>query len=327
MGKLKIDKDLIIVFLLVAIAGFIFFFVFNQRAFLNFFYIPVIVGAYYMGKRYATQAAFLSFLVIFIIAYVYPDTFRFDASSNMYRSNIYRWLDIMTWGGFLVLTGYLMGALYEKKEKTAMELKKSYSGIIEILSILIDSVDKHTQSHSYRVSLIAEKIARQLRRPEFEVENIRIAALLHDIGKLGISSDILKKAGYLTDEESATMKNHTRNVSGMLSPAGGRMLQLLPLIVYHHEKYDGSGYDGLSDDDIPLGAKIIAVADVYEALTADRPYRKAMAPFEARKEIVDNAGTQFDPAVVKAFEKIFPSLLREGPMFPSASSGEGVLRF
>lgn len=233
----------------------------------------------------------------------------------------------MTWGGFLVLTGYLMGALYEKKEKTAMELKKSYSGIIEILSILIDSVDKHTQSHSYRVSLIAEKIARQLRRPEFEVENIRIAALLHDIGKLGISSDILKKAGYLTDEESATMKNHTRNVSGMLSPAGGRMLQLLPLIVYHHEKYDGSGYDGLSDDDIPLGAKIIAVADVYEALTADRPYRKAMAPFEARKEIVDNAGTQFDPAVVKAFEKIFPSLLREGPMFPSASSGEGVLRF
>lgn len=321
MGKLRIDKDLIIVFLLVAIAGFIFFFVFNQRAFLNFFYIPVIVGAYYMGKRYATQAAFLSFLVIFMIAYVYPDTFRFDASSNMYR-----WMDIMTWGGFLVLTGYLMGALYEKKEKTAMELRKSYTGIIEILSILIDSVDKHTQSHSYRVSLIAEKMARQLRCPEYEIENIRIAALLHDIGKLGISSDILKKAGMLTDDEVTTMKNHTRNVSEYLAPTGGRMLQLLPLIVYHHEKYDGSGYDGLSADDIPLGAKIIAVADVYEALTADRPYRKAMAPFEARKEIVDNAGTQFDPAVVKAFEKIFPSLLREGPMFPSASSGEGVFR-
>ncbi|MEJ2324043.1 MAG: HD-GYP domain-containing protein [Nitrospirota bacterium] len=322
MGKLKIDKDLIIVFLLVAITGFILFFVFNQRAFLNFFYVPVIIGAYFMGKRYATQAAFLSFLIIFLVAYVYPTSFRLESSSDLYR-----WLDLMTWGGFLVLTGYLMGVLYEKKEKTALELRNTYTGIIEMLSALIDSVDKQTQSHSYRVSMIAEKIARQLRCPEIEIEDIRIAALLHDIGKLGISSDILKKAGTLTDEESRTMRSHTRRVSDFLSPTGGRVLQLLPLIVYHHEKYDGSGYEGLTADDIPFGAKIIAVADVYEALTADRPYRKAMTPFEARKEIVDNAGVQFDPAVVSAFEKIFPSLLREGPMFPSSTSGRVALGY
>jgi putative nucleotidyltransferase with HDIG domain len=320
VNKLKIDKDLIIVFLLVAITGFILFFVFNQRAFLNFFYVPVIIGAYYMGKSYATKAAFLSFLIIFFVAYVYPTSFSLDSSSNLYR-----WLDLTTWGGFLVLTGYLMGALYEKKEQTVRELRRTYTGIIEMLSTLIDSVDKQTQSHSYRVSIIAEKIARQLRCPELEIEDIRIAALLHDIGKLGISSDILKKSGSLTDEESSTMKNHTRGVSEFLSPTGGRVLQLLPLIIYHHEKYDGSGYEGLSADDIPFGAKIIAVADVYEALTADRPYRKAMTPFEARKEIVDNAGTQFDPAVVTAFEKIFPSLLRDGPMFPSSTSAGAAL--
>jgi HD-GYP domain-containing protein (c-di-GMP phosphodiesterase class II) len=103
----------------------------------------------------------------------------------------------------------------------------------------------------------------------------------------------------------------------MLGSVGGRVLEILPLILNHHERYDGSGYNAMVGKDIPVGARIIAVADVYDALTSDRPYRKALSPFEARREIVDNSGVHFDPEVVRVFDSVFPTLYREGPVFPS----------
>ena len=191
----KVDKELIIIFLLVAIAGFIFYFVYNQRAFLNFFYLPVLVGAYCYGKRYATSSAILSVIIISLIAYVYPDTFihgHADSQLNL-------WLDIVTWGGFLIITGYFMGLLYENKEKAIKEIRLTYRGIVEMLSLVIDSVDKETQSHSIVFSVISEMIAREMRCSEEETEDyLRIAALLHDIGKIGVSSMILQKIGKLS---------------------------------------------------------------------------------------------------------------------------------
>lgn len=309
----KVDKELTIVFLLVAITGIIFFFVANQRAFLNFFYLPVLYGAYCFGKRYATHSALFAIIMVSMVAYFYPYTFSFHEGGALYR-----WLDIATWGGFLLVTGYYMGLLYEKKEETNRELRKTYIGIIEMLSLLIDSVDKQTQSHSYRVSMISEIMARQMGLPESEVENIRIAALLHDIGKVGVSAEMLKGAGKLSPEDLTEMKKHPRIGADVLGAAGGRVLEILPLILNHHEKYDGSGYNAMLGKDIPAGARIIAVADVYDALTSDRPYRKALSPFEARREIVENSGTHFDPGVVKVFDSIFPKLYSEGPVFPSA---------
>ena len=181
----NINKDLIITFLLVAITGMIFFFISNQRAFLNFFYMPVLFGAYYFGKRYATQAAALSVIMIFLIAYFYPHTFDFMGTSKLYK-----WLDIVTWGGFLLVTAYTMGILYEKMKEKTREVNRTYRGIIEMLSVIIDTADKHTQSHSFRVSVISETIAGHLGCSELEIENIRIGALLHDIGKLGVSAEI-----------------------------------------------------------------------------------------------------------------------------------------
>jgi len=309
----KVDKELIIIFLLVAIAGFIFFFVSNQRAFLNFFYFPVLVGAYYFGKRYATHAALLSILLISIIAYAYPGTFVSSSDNQLFK-----WLDIVTWGGFLLTMGYCMGLLYEKKEKAGREIKSTYQGIIEMLSLLIDSVDKHTQSHSYRVSRVAERIAREMRCAEGEVENIRIAALLHDLGKLGISAEILNKIGKLSVDERETMKNHTRFGADVLAPVGGRVLQILPYVLLHHEKYDGSGYHSIAGEGIPLGARIIAVADYYDALLSDRPYRQGLSPLHVKKDIVANAGTHFDPAVVKAFETVFVTLDTDMPLIPDS---------
>jgi HD-GYP domain-containing protein (c-di-GMP phosphodiesterase class II) len=312
-GTLPVDKDLVIIFLLVAITGIIFFFVANQRAFLNFFYLPVLFGAYSFGKRYATMSALLSVILICTVAYVYPMAFSFSKDTPLYR-----WLDITTWGGFLLITGYYMGLLYEKKEDTYKQLKRTYMGIIEMLSLLIDSVDKETRSHSFRVSVVAEMLARQMRFPEEEVENIRIAALLHDLGKVGISAEMLKGIGKLSDDELVEMRRHPRMAADVLGPVGGKVLEILPLILHHHERFDGSGYHAMVGKEIPMGARIVAVADVYDALTSDRSYRKALSPFEARKEIVGNSGSHFDPEVVEAFEAVFPKLYTETPVYPDA---------
>jgi putative nucleotidyltransferase with HDIG domain len=299
---LAIDKELIIIFLLVVITAIIFFFVSNQRAFLNFFYLPVLLGAYFYGRRYATLAALFSMILICTVAYVYPATFAFAQNHSLDR-----WLDIGTWGGFLLITGYFMGLLYEKKEEARKDIRRTYHGVIEMLSLLIDSVDQHTHSHSYRVSVLAERIAQRMGCSEEEVENIRIAALLHDLGKIGVSREVLTKVGSLTADDREHLKAHTVKAASLLKPLGGRVTELLPLILGHHEKYDGNGYHSLVGEDIPLGARIIAVADVYDALTSDRPYRKALPPFYAKNEIVTNSGSHFDPQVVKAFEAIFPT--------------------
>lgn len=300
---LKVDKELVIVFLLVAITGFIFFFISDQRAFLNLFYLPVIIGAFFFGKRYATLSAALSFLLIALVSIGYPDNFLVVS-----RDPLAKWLDIGTWGGFLVITGYCIGHLYDKKEQALQDIKKTYSGIMEMLSLIIDSVDQETQSHSNRVSTIAVMIARTMRRQETEIENIRAAALLHDLGKLGVSNEVLQKMGTLTDDERTLVRSHTVRGAAIIEPIGGKVKQILPYIIYHHEQFDGTGYHKLIGEEIPLGARIIAVADVYDALMSDRPYRRGVSPAEAREHIIANTGRHFDSVVVDAFVTILPQL-------------------
>ena len=137
------------------------------------------------------------------------------------------------------------------------------------------------------------------------MENIRVASLLHDLGKVGVSEDVLLKATSLTDKDKAALRKHTWMAVNMLEPLGETVKDIIPIILHHHEKYDGSGYYKTASDDIPRGAKIIAVADVYDALTTDRPYRKAFSPLQAKQEILANSGTDFDPKVVEAFNQIF----------------------
>jgi HD-GYP domain-containing protein (c-di-GMP phosphodiesterase class II) len=300
---INIDKELIILFLLVAITAIIYFFVLNQRAFLNFFFLPVLLGAYFFGKRYAVLSAFATIILIFSVAYIKPATFKYSGDTE-----IYRWLDLSTWGGFILIAGYCIGHLYEKQEAAAKEIRRTYLGIIEMLSLVIDSVDQQTQTHSYRVAAISSLIAKEMGLSAEEIEDIRIAALLHDLGKIGVNLEILNKAGKLTQRERAHIEQHTDFGVDVLGPVNGRVLHLIPLILHHHERYDGKGYNSMMGDDIPLGARIIAVADVYDAMTSDRPYRKALTPTVARTEIISNSGTQYDPVVVLHFEQIFPRL-------------------
>ncbi|MCL6482087.1 MAG: HD-GYP domain-containing protein [Firmicutes bacterium] len=219
------------------------------------------------------------------------------------------WSDLGIWTGFLLISAYATGTLYEHRERTIAELRETYYGLLQILSQFIFK-DKYTQSHSYRVSFYATQIARQMGLSSERIEGIRAAALLHDIGKLELSREVLYKAARLTEAELAELRTHVDKGVQMLSPVGGTLKRVLPIVLAHHETYDGNGYHKWKGEEIPLEARILSVADVYDALTSDRPYRRGMSPFETRDDIVKRAGKDFDPRVVRAFESAF----RSGPL-------------
>jgi putative nucleotidyltransferase with HDIG domain len=141
--------------------------------------------------------------------------------------------------------------------------------------------------------------------PREEVENIRVAGLLHDIGKIEVSGDILRKAAELSSEERELIDEHTIKGAYLLSSVGSVLKEVVPMVVSHH-KYFMSGTENRENEmnNIPLGARIIAVADAFDAMTTDRPYRKGMPPWQALEEIVKNTGKQFDPEVVEASKQV-----------------------
>jgi putative nucleotidyltransferase with HDIG domain len=197
-----------------------------------------------------------------------------------------------------------MGTLYESKNAQINELRETYQGVLMILRHFI-SKDTYTENHCYRVSVYATRIAAQMNLSHDRIEDVRAAALLHDIGKLDISRELLYKAAKLTSDEYEKVQEHVSRGVEMLEPVGGALRRVIPIILAHHDKFDGSGYNPTSGDAIPLESRIIAVADVYDALTSDRPYRKAMSPFEARDVITNGAETEFDPKVIAAFNTLF----------------------
>ena len=186
------------------------------------------------------------------------------------------------------------------------KLQVSYETTLEALAAALDTRDTETQGHSVRVSEYTVVIARRMGVEEPELTEVRRGALLHDVGKIGIPDAVLRKPGKLTAEEWLEMKKHPEMGGRILS--GIKFLEKsLPIVMAHQERFDGSGYpQGLKGDEIPLGARIFAVVDTLDAMTSDRPYRKALRYEDAREEIVRNAGIQFDPKVVEVFLSIPP---------------------
>lgn len=186
-------------------------------------------------------------------------------------------------------------------ETRAKDLRNSYESIVAVLCAALDLRDNVTLGHAQRVSELASVVAWQLGLRKEQVRRIEKAAILHDIGKIGVADAVLSKPGPLDEGEWAEMKRHPELGYEILK--GIDFLKEAAEIVYaHHEWFDGNGYPrGLKEDEIPLGARIFAVVDAYDAMTSHRPYRKAMPHKKAVADIVRNTGTQFDPQVVKAF--------------------------
>lgn len=187
--------------------------------------------------------------------------------------------------------------------KAGEENKALFLGTIRALAAAVDEKDPYTRGHSERVTEYSMVIARALGLDEMTVETVRISALLHDVGKIGIDDKILKKPGFLTPEEFEVMKQHT--VKGFnIMKSIEQMRNVLPGLRFHHEQWDGNGYpDRLKTEEIPLIARIIAVADTLDAMTTNRPYQQALTFEFAVEKINKNAGIKYDPRVVEAFNQ------------------------
>lgn len=187
-----------------------------------------------------------------------------------------------------------------KLAKAASENRELFVGTVKALAAAIDGKDKYTRGHSERVARISVAIGRQMNLPEDELETLRMSALLHDVGKIAIDDSILKKPAALTDEEFEIMKTHPQKGYKIMSQIPA-MKDFLPGMYMHHEMVNGKGYpQGLTGDQIPLQAKIVSVADTFDAMTIDRPYSKGMLLPDAIERIRSFINTRYDPEVVEA---------------------------
>ena len=296
----NVNKELWLILSMFIIALLLNVLIDSQRMMLSFYTMPTLGSAYLYGRRHATLTALASVLLVLLLTATSPGMFGSGAAPTLAA----KWLDLAVWGGVLIVTGYLMGTMYEHKTAQIAELRETYRGVLMLLRHFI-SKDEYTEHHSYRVSVYAACIATHLALRPDRVEDVRAASLLHDIGKLDVSRDLLYKAARLTHEEYEEMQRHVEKGVAVLETVGGSLRRIIPIVLAHHDKFNGSGYHPTRGEEIPLEARIITVADVYDSLTSDRPYRKAMSPFEAKDIIVKGTGTDFDPVVVDAFLAAF----------------------
>jgi hypothetical protein len=228
------------------------------------------------------------------------------------------------WANFLTLAplGWLMARMYQNEGgwwtallfglplfttrvayQRFVEMREMFTQTIGALAEAVDKRDPFTSKHSQRVRTISVDIGRVLRVSAGELEALEWGGLLHDVGKIGVPDNVLLKQGKLTREERITMNAHPVLGAQIIGPVD-RLAPELPVIRHHHEWYNGSGYpDRLMGDEIPRLARILHVADAFEAMTADRPYRKALSSHQALAELRKFAGVQFDPEIVDAFVK------------------------
>lgn len=195
-------------------------------------------------------------------------------------------------------------SINEELLQSKSKLEKAYLESVETLRYTVEAKDNYTKGHSDRVSAYSVLIGKSLGLPQSDIETLRIGGLFHDIGKIGISDSILLKNGKLTDKEYDEIKRHPIIGKNILSNAE-IFEDIIPIVLYHHERYDGKGYPyGLSDKDIPFLARIVAVADAFDAMTSKRSYRDELDLEYVKEELKSKTGTQFDPIVTASFLSI-----------------------
>ncbi len=297
------EKIIVIAILLVTCV--INYFIVYKIAFLQLYYLPILITGYILGRRMAVLFAILSILFVSLFVVFYPKFYFSPIPAEWMKVNIF--FNLAIWAAFIILTASIVGKLYEEKEKKVRDLHSAYIGVLEILTKYLESADKYTQGHSIRVSQLSTDIAIAMELARHEIENIKAAALLHDIGKIDISIDLIHKASALNEEERKIVNSHPEKGAQIVASVGMVLKDSIPLILAHHRYFtdkEKTKADTANLQSIPLGARVIAVADSYDAMITDRPYRKGKPPWEAVEEIAKGSGGQFDPLVVEAFKRV-----------------------
>jgi len=299
----EVNKELWLLLGMFSILAILNYLVATDRMILGLYILPTIYSAYHYGRQHATLTALASILLVILVVYFNP---RLFAEPGPVRLLAQKWWDVTIWGGTLLVTAYAMGTLYDKKEARIRELRETYKGVLVILR-QFTAHDKYTHDHSFRVAAYASTIAKFMGFDPVRIDDVWDASLLHDLGKMETSRELLHKAARFTEREYDEMKKHVEKGVQVVEPVRGSLVRIIPIILAHHDRFDGSGYHPTQGEEIPIEARIISVADVYDSLISDRPYRKAMSPMDAKEVITKGSGTDFDPAVVTAFLKAFQS--------------------
>lgn len=304
----KVNQELWLILSLFVIVGLFNWVLDSGQMILGLYTLPTLFSAYTYGRRHAVLTATASILLVVCLVIFNPRFLLSRLSEPLFQT----FGEFTVWAGLIILIAYAMGTLHERQKTQYSELRQTYFGVLTVLQQFISN-DKYTHNHSFRVAHYAANIASRMGLEEGCIDDIRAAALLHDIGKLETSRELLYKAASLTPSEMAEMRRHVSKGAALLEPLGGALSRVIPIILAHHDRFDGSGYYAIEGEDIPLEARILAVADAYDTLTSDRPYRRAVTPFEAKDMIVAGSGTNFDPVVVEAFTKAFANGAMELP--------------
>jgi len=210
-----------------------------------------------------------------------------------------------------VTTQELLSAVHARLQRAdelmLAQLKSAYKDSLFVLANAIEARDSYTHAHMKRLSEYSTALAAELKWDDARMEALEFGAILHDIGKIYVPESVLRKDGKLTEDEWVEMRKHPE--------VGARMIRdipylavALPMVLYHHERWDGEGYpEGLQGEKIPIAARLLSIADAFDAMTSDRPYRKALSSSDAYQEILDGSGKQFDPGMVDALRQCWDS--------------------
>lgn len=254
-------------------------------------YLPLVLAAYFFGLSGSLAVALAATLAVgplrsaFGVPFVLEDWL---ISSTLYLA-------------VALLAGRLLGVLDERRRKVI----RTQIATLKSFAVAIETEDEPAGEHCERVAANARTLGEAIGLGGYELEELYWAGLLHDIGKVTVPREILRKPGGLTLEEYLVMRRHARLGANLLSSIDS-FKKVADAVGSHHERFDGSGYPGgLRAEDIPLYGRLLAVVDVFEALSSDRPYRKALTREDAIEELRRSAGTQFDPKLVEVFERLY----------------------
>lgn len=268
----------------------------EHRMVLYLYTIPTLMSAYFYGRRHAVLTAFASTFLILALTWTNPSILR-----SRLQFGIDGWAEFVTWSGILVITAYFMGTLHERQQANLRDLRQSYDGMLTMLQH-IASDNKYSQNHPHRVSLMAAKIADQMQLTTEQCEDVRRAALLHEIEKIGITREMLFQAANIKDDELTQMQADLEEGREMHAAKGSSLRRIMPiLLAYHAAVSKAEKSEQLPN--IPVESKILLVACHYDHLTSAAD--KRIAPSEAMERIAQRSGIEYDPEVVDAMVKAF----------------------
>jgi HD-GYP domain-containing protein (c-di-GMP phosphodiesterase class II) len=289
----KINPELLLLLFLVLIAAILNFLVASQRMALVFYFLPVLFSAYYLGRRHATLTALASVVLVVAMASLNPAMFNHRVDLPFAK-----WLDLAVWGGVLIVAGYATGTLYEKNQKTLLEMEEGYDGMLTILQNFLAN-QKYSDSHAYRISMCATRLAEGVGLDTGSVEDIRTAALLFNMKELGIPNEVLCKAAQVSQEDLRQGKSVEKTLSKG-SAIGGSLRRAIPIFLEERQFRQTGG----KPDDASFEVQILVLAEEYEALTSGQRGTK-MSPTQAAQEVMKRAEGRYDSMIVNAFASIF----------------------